>query len=166
MSEQRSVPGHPSPPDQGDGIRGLHHDLLARWNHRDARGMAALFADDGHAIGFDGSEMRGPAEIERTLGRIFADHPTAVYVAIVRESRLLGPEIGLLRAAVGMVPPGQTELNPALNAIQTLVAVGRDGRWWVELLQNTPAAFHGRPEAKEVLTAELSATLRERRLDR
>jgi uncharacterized protein (TIGR02246 family) len=159
MSKQRSVPAGPgSPPDQ-EAIRGLHRDLLERWNRRDASGMAALFADDGHVIGFDGSEMRGPVEIERVLARIFADHPTAAYVAIVREVRLLAPEVGLLRAAVGMVPPGQTELNPAVNAIQTLVAARRGGRWRVELFQNTPAAFHGRPEATEALTAELRGAL-------
>jgi uncharacterized protein (TIGR02246 family) len=159
MSKQRSVPAGPgSPPDQ-EAILGLHRDLLERWNRRDASGMAALFADDGHVIGFDGSEMRGPVEIERVLARIFADHPTAAYVAIVREVRLLAPEVGLLRAAVGMVPPGQTELNPAVNAIQSLVAARRGGRWRVELFQNTPAAFHGRPEATEALTAELRGAL-------
>lgn len=165
MSERRSVPGNPSPPDQ-ETLRGLHRELLERWNRRDARGMAALFADDGHAIGFDGSEMHGPAEIERTLGRIFADHPTAAYVAIVRGVRLLDAEVGLLCAAVGMVPPGKADLNPGVNAIQTLVAVQRAGRWWIELLQSTPAAFHGRPEASETLTAELRDALRDRPLER
>jgi hypothetical protein len=46
-----------------------------------------------------------------------------------------------------------------VNAIQTLVAARRDGRWRVELFQNTPAAFHGRPEASEALTAELRGAL-------
>jgi len=29
----------------------------------------------------------------------------------------------VLRAVVGMVPPGQSDLNPQLNALQTLVAM-------------------------------------------
>ena len=49
----------------------------------------------------------------------------------------------------------------AVNAIQILVAARRDGQWRIELFQNTPAAFHGRPEASEVLTAELRAALRD-----
>jgi hypothetical protein len=61
----------------------------------------------------------------------------------------------LLRATVGMVMPGQTELNPALNAIQSLVAARRDGHWRIELFQNTPAAFHGNPDAMKKLTDEL-----------
>jgi uncharacterized protein (TIGR02246 family) len=46
----------------------LYWTLLGRWNARDASGFAALFEDEGHTIGFDGSEMHGRSEIERTLG--------------------------------------------------------------------------------------------------
>jgi hypothetical protein len=54
-----------------------------------------------------------------------------------------------------MIPPGQADLNPAANAVQTLVA-SRDGdQWRIALFQNTPAQFHGRPELVERMTAEL-----------
>jgi hypothetical protein len=59
-----------------------------------------------------------------------------------------------------MVPPGQSEINPAVNAVQTLVAVNQDSQWRVAIFHNTPAAFHGRPEASEQLTAELREALR------
>jgi hypothetical protein len=58
-----------------------------------------------------------------------------------------------------MVPPGQSDINPAVNAIQTIVAVNRAGEWRIALLQNTPAQFHGRPEMVEALTQELRALL-------
>jgi hypothetical protein len=48
----------------------------------------------------------------------------------------------------------------AVNAVQTLVAVRRDGAWQVAVYQNTPAAFHGRPELSQSLTEELRAELR------
>ena len=35
----------------------------------------------------------------------------------------------------------------------------RDGAWQVELFQNTPAAFHGRPELSEQMTEELRQAL-------
>jgi len=73
--------------------------------------------------------------------------------------RLLTPEVALLRAVVGMVPHGQREINPATNAIQSLVAVEQDGYWRIALFQNTPAQFHGRPEAVAQLTEELSKLL-------
>ncbi|MFO7181823.1 MAG: SgcJ/EcaC family oxidoreductase [Pseudomonadota bacterium] len=135
-------------------VRALHEDLLSAWNRRDARGFAALFAPDGESIGFDGSDMVGPAEIKATSSRIFADHPTAEYVAKVRTIREIAPGVAVLRAVVGMVPRGGTELNPATNAVQVLVAVQRD-RLLIASFQNTPAAYHGRPEAAQRLTEEL-----------
>ncbi|MEX2316169.1 MAG: SgcJ/EcaC family oxidoreductase, partial [Pirellulales bacterium] len=131
-------------------VRVLYQNLLDAWNRRSAEGMAALFADDGGVVGFDGSTMETPAEIAATLAPIFAHHPTAAYVSIVRFVRFVAPDVALLRAVVGMVPPGSNDINPAVNAVQTLVAV-RDASasWRISLLQNTPAAFHGRPEESE-----------------
>lgn len=137
------------------GVRALYHALLDAWNRRDADGFAALFALAGRCIGFDGSVMEGRAEIGSSLHPIFADHPTAAYVAIVREVQRLAPEVSLLFAVAGMVPPGQSDINPAVNAEQTLVAVREDGRWSIVSFQNTPAAFHGRPQLAQALTAEL-----------
>ena len=141
-------------------VESLYRALLERWNERDAGGYAALFAEDGSVVGFDGSQVDGRAEIGSHLRGIFGDHPTAAYVAIVREVRRLAPEVALLRAVVGMVPPGGSDLNPAANAVQSLVAARLDGRWRIALFQNTPAAFHGRPEASEQLTEELRQALR------
>jgi uncharacterized protein (TIGR02246 family) len=95
----------------------LYTRLLEAWNRRDALAFAALFTADGHTVGFDGSQMSGRDEIASTLTGIFEHHQTASYVASVREVRQLGSAVVLIRAAVGMVPPGQRELNPAVNAI-------------------------------------------------
>jgi uncharacterized protein (TIGR02246 family) len=84
---------------------------------------------------------------------------TAPYVSKVRSVRLLSPDVAMLRAIVGMVPPGQPDLNPAVNAHQTLVATKRDGQWRIVLFQNTPAQFHGRPELVQQLTEELRQLL-------
>lgn len=132
--------------------------LLAAWNRRDAAAFAALFTATGHVTGFDGSQMHGPGEIAAELGTIFAHHPTAAYVAKVREVRLLAPGATLLRAVVGMIPPGAAALNPATNAIQSLVLVSDagDGSLRIAHFQNTPAAFHGRPHLADALTAELT----------
>jgi uncharacterized protein (TIGR02246 family) len=138
----------------------VYTQLLEAWNRRNADDFAALFTKDGNSVGFDGSPLDGPAEIASTLKGIFANHPTAAYVAKVREVRRLCPEVTLLRAVVGMVPPGQTDLNPSVNAIQSLVIVEEEGQLRISLLQNTPAAFHGRPQVAERLTDELKEVLR------
>ena len=140
-------------------VHALYRQMLDGWNQRSAKDMASFFADDGNLVGFDGSEINGRAEIESHLRQIFADHATAPYVAKVRGVRFLTAEVALLRGVAGMVPPGQSDLNPAVNAVQTLVAARRDGTWRIALFQNTPAQFHGRPELVQQLTEELRQLL-------
>lgn len=140
-------------------VRALYRQLLDRWNRQDALGLAALFAEEGSIVGFDGSAVDGRLAIEMHLVPIFNRHPTPTYIAKVREVRLLAQDVVLLRAVAGMIPRGKADLDPALNAVQSLLArQGRDG-WRIELFQNTPAAFHGRPEESAALTAELRALL-------
>jgi uncharacterized protein (TIGR02246 family) len=149
----------PLPADELSAVVALYEQLLASWNDRDAAGYAALFAPDGSIVGFDGSQVDGPAAIAAHLGQIFADDPTPTYLAKMREVRAIGQDAALLRAVSGLLPRGHTDLNPAANAIQSMVAVRRDGAWRIALFQNTPAQFHGRPELVEQLTAELRELL-------
>jgi uncharacterized protein (TIGR02246 family) len=142
-------------------VRVLYHKLLDRWNERDGRGMAELFFDDGSVVGFDGSQLNGRANIEAEMVRIFQNHQPAAFIGIVREVRRLTDEVELLRAVAGMVPPGKDDINPAVNAIQTAIAVRKDGLWKLALFHNTPAQFHGRPELTEALNKELRAELHE-----
>jgi uncharacterized protein (TIGR02246 family) len=141
-------------------VRLLYQTLLEAWNDKDAHEMAELFSENGNVIGFDGSQMDGRKQIESVLGQIFADHPTPVYVAAVREVRFLAPGVALLRAVAGMVPRGHSDINPALNAVQSLIATKEQDRWRIALFQNTPAAFHGRAELSDQLNEELRRALR------
>ena len=147
---------------EGDAIVDLYFTLLTRWNDKDALGMAALLTDDGQMVGFDGSLMEGPADVAAALGAIFNHHATAAYVAKVKRVQMIGPDAGLLRAMVGMVPRGLSDLSPMVNAVQTLVASRVDGSWRVALLQSTPAAFHGRPQMVDAFSDELREVLRTR----
>jgi uncharacterized protein (TIGR02246 family) len=138
----------------------LYQELLKRWNNRRASEMTDLFAEDGNLVGFDGSQINGRSEARTVLSQIFANHQTAAYLGIIKEVRLLSPDVAILRAVAGMVPPGESDINPEVNAVQTLVAVKQQNNWIIALFQNTPAAFHGRPELSERLTEELRQALR------
>jgi uncharacterized protein (TIGR02246 family) len=144
-------------------VRSLYASLLDEWSRRNAGGFARLFTEDGSVVGFDGSQMNGRSEIRTALEKVFADHPTASYVSIVKDVRYLSRQAALLRAVVGMVAPGASDINPAVNAIQSLVAVKLAAGWRIALFHNTPAAFHGRPDLAETLTEENRAELRNRR---
>jgi uncharacterized protein (TIGR02246 family) len=143
--------------DVEEAITDIYRAILRGWNAADADAFASVFAEDGQVVGFDGSEVIGRAQIAEEMAAIFADHATGSYVGIVREVKALGTEVALLRAVCGLIPAGADDIEPALNATQSLVARrGPDG-WQVVLYQNTPAQYHGRPEA----VAELSAELRD-----
>ena len=141
-------------------IEKLHADILTAWNKKDATKMASLFTDHGTSIGFDGSQYNSKNEIETEIEKIFKHHQTAEYVWKVKEVRFLHPEIATLRAVVGMIPPGHKDINPEKNAIQTLTAIKQNGVWKIDLFQNTPAQFHGRPKMVEELTNELSEQIK------
>src|SRR5215207_2766422 len=104
-------------------MRALYARILDAWNARSAQDFAAQFVDDGHIVGFDGSLADSAAEIQAHLSQVFGSHMTAAYVARVREVRSLSEQAALLRAVVGMVPPGGSDINSAANAIQSLVGV-------------------------------------------
>ncbi|MDQ2975612.1 MAG: SgcJ/EcaC family oxidoreductase [Acidobacteriota bacterium] len=158
MSSQTS-PSKDAPSADETEVKALYRQLLECWNHRDAAAFAALYEQDGACVGFDGSQMNGRPEIELVLSQIFAEHQTPPYVGKIREVRFLTSEVTIVRAVAGMVPPGKSDLDPALNALQSLVASRREGSWRIALFQNTPVQFHGRPELVQQVTDELRQLL-------
>ncbi|GCE31637.1 hypothetical protein KDA_71210 [Dictyobacter alpinus] len=138
-----------------DQIEKLYQALIDSWNRRDAQSFAVLFTEDGETIGFDGSQLIGQSEIASNLHEIFSHHVTPPYITKVKDVRFFGPDTAILRAVVGMIPPGRTEIEPQLNAIQTLVATKSERGWLIAHLQTTPAQFHGRPDLLEQLTQEI-----------
>lgn len=137
--------------------RELYRRLIEAWNKRNARDYALLFASNGSIVGFDGSQVNGQMEIGAHVSKVFSHHQTAAYVTIVRDVRAIATDVALLRANAGMVAPSKEDINPELNAVQSMVAARKGGKWEIALFQNTPAAFHGRPELSENLTEELRA---------
>jgi uncharacterized protein (TIGR02246 family) len=142
-------------------VRELYRKLLEAWDKRNARDYAMLFAPDAILVGFDGTQVFGQTNIGAHISEVFSHHQTARYVSIVRGVRAVTGEVMALSAVAGMVPPDKTDINPDVNAIQTMVAARRENAWHVALFQNTPAAFHGRPADAKALTEELRAALKQ-----
>jgi uncharacterized protein (TIGR02246 family) len=138
-----------------DSVRSVYQRLLESWNRNDAAAFSGLFTETANVVGFDGSQMNGKKQIIEELEKIFRDHRVSTYVGIVREIRKIGENTYVLRSVAGMVPRGKSEIKPDVNAIQTLIVVKVEGIFKIELYQNTPAAFHGRPETSKQLTEEL-----------
>jgi uncharacterized protein (TIGR02246 family) len=144
-------------PAQDQAIVSTYTKLLAAWNAQDAAGMAALFAEGGAQVGFDGSEAQGPRTIHQQLAPIFRDHPTKRFVHVIREVQQVTDDVVLLRAIAGMVPRDSLELDETKNVVQSLVMRKEAAGWRIVLFQNTPARLDGRPEAVAAMSKELRA---------
>ena len=141
--------------------RALYSRLIEAWDKRNAREYALQFVSEGVLVGFDGSQVNNQLDIGAHVTEVFTHHQTPRYVTIVRDVRPLANDVSLLRANTGLIPSGKDDIDPALNAIQSMVAVRKAEAWKIALFQNTPAAFHMRPELAKQLTEELRAKLRE-----
>jgi uncharacterized protein (TIGR02246 family) len=120
--------------------------LLSAWNSQDAAAMAALFAEGGIQVGFDGSEAQGPKTIHQHLAPIFRDHPTKRFVYVVREVHPLAEDVALLRAIAGMVPRDSLEIDESKNVIQSLAVRREHGAWRIALFQNTRQGLMADPK--------------------
>jgi uncharacterized protein (TIGR02246 family) len=156
------APSESTGADAVSATRDLYDRLIDAWNKRNARDYALLFASNGSIIGFDGSQVNGQTEIGGHVSEIFSHHQTSSYVTIVREVRAIASDAMLLRGNAGMVPPGKDDINPEMNAVQSMVAVRKGGKWEIALFQNTPAAYHERADLSKKLTDELRAVLRKK----
>jgi uncharacterized protein (TIGR02246 family) len=143
--------------------RELYAQLLETWDKRNARDFALQFTSDGNLVGFDGSQVNGQLEIGAHVTEVFTHHQTPRYVSIVREVRLLANDVTLLRANTGLIPSDKDDIDPALNAVQSMIAVQKGGNWKVALFHNTPAAFHQRPDLAKQLTEELRGKVKSTR---
>lgn len=140
-------------------LENLYTSLIQAWNDRNAIAMASLFMDQGELIGFDGSYMKGRTTIEGELLNIFSHHKTAPFISKLKDIQFLSDEIALVRGIVGMTKDGTHEINPQVNAHQTLIAKKQGSDWKIALFQNTPAQFHGKPELVEEMTKELQSLI-------
>ena len=80
-----------------DEVRGLYQRVLDAWNRRSASDYAAQFVENGHVVGFDGSQADSAQEIQAHLADVFGSHETAAYVAKVRGMEPLANGAALLR---------------------------------------------------------------------
>jgi uncharacterized protein (TIGR02246 family) len=140
-------------------IRALYAAFVDGWNQRSGAAVSAGFADDGEMIGFDGSHTAGRLSIAAEFRKIFGSHRTPLYAALIRSVRPMAPGVAILHAHAGMIPAGGSDLDPDLLAVHSMVAVEDHGRWRIGLFQATPAAWHGREDARAALLDELRGAL-------
>jgi uncharacterized protein (TIGR02246 family) len=154
---------NPADDDEAD-IRALYQQAMNGWNMGNGDAFAAPFAEDADLVGFDGTHLKGRPEIASFHQHLFDTYVKGTrLVGKVKSVRFLSTDVALMHTVGGTVMPGQSDIDPERNSVQTIVATKKrnDGRrWWhIAAFQNTRAQFIGRPDAAQDLTRELRALL-------
>lgn len=114
--------------------------LLQRLNEAwgDADAFAALFTEDAVYVTFDGSQVKGRAEI--------AESHRPLFEGFMRGSRLVGettsvrfltPDIALVHSKGAVIQRRQKRASRRAVSVQTNVVIRQDGRWLIAAFQNT-----------------------------
>jgi uncharacterized protein (TIGR02246 family) len=108
------------------------------WNRGSGAAFAAPFAEDGDLIGFDGTHIKGRAEIAAFHQPLFATYLKGTrLVGRVTSVRFLSPDVALMHTLGGTVKRGKAVPAPERDSIQTLVATKSGDTWHLAAFQNT-----------------------------
>jgi uncharacterized protein (TIGR02246 family) len=108
------------------------------WNRGSGAAFAAPFAEDGDLIGFDGTHIKGRAEIAAFHQPLFATYLKGTrLVGRVTSVRFLSPDVALMHTLGGTVKRGKAVPAPERDSIQTLVATKSGDTWRLAAFQNT-----------------------------
>ena len=119
-------------------VRGLYQQLMDGWNQGSGAAFAAVFAEDGDLVAFDGTHFKGRREIAPFHQRLFDKWlKGSRLVGQVKDVRLLGPDVAVMHAVGGTVMRGKSEPSPERDSIQTLVATRKACQWRLAAFQNT-----------------------------
>jgi uncharacterized protein (TIGR02246 family) len=123
----------------------LYRQLMDGWNRGSGEAFAAVFAEDGDLVAFDGTHFEGRSEIALFRQELFDRWMKGTrLVGRVKDVRFLSPDVAVMHAVGGTVMRGKTAPSPERDSIQTLVATRQESEWRITAFQNTRIRPMGR----------------------
>ena len=121
-----------------EAVRDLYRELMDGWNRGSGEDFAAVFAEDGDLVAFDGTHFEGRAQIAPFHQELFDKWLKSTrLVGRVKDVRFLSPDVALMHAVGGTIMRGRSVPSPERDSIQTLVATRQNGEWRLAAFQNT-----------------------------
>ncbi len=118
-------------------VRDLYRQMMEGWNQGSGAAFAAVFAEDGDQVAFDGTHFVGRQEIASWHQELFDKWMKGTrLVGRVKDVRFLSPDVALVHAVGSTVMRDQSEPSPERDSIQTLVATRQAGEWRLAALDN------------------------------
>lgn len=118
-------------------IRELPMRMIAAWNAGDAEGFASPFSDTADFIAFEGTHLKGRAEIAAFHRRLFSGDLKGTRLdGGVLFVRFLNPTVAVMHAWAGTYLAGHAKPAASRDSMQLFVVVQRAGAWRAEAMLN------------------------------
>jgi len=113
-------------------------ELAQAWAAGDGAAFARPFAERAHFIAFDGTVLKGPAEIGSFHQQAFSTHLAGTRLGVrLDEVRLLAPGIAIVFTHGGIERKGESQGALIGHSVQTFVISQLDRHPVIESFQNT-----------------------------
>ena len=119
-------------------LREMHAGMIEAWNRGSAAGFAAPFAPDADFIAFEGTQLRGRAQISQFHQMLFETSlENTTLEGGVHFVRLLRPDLAVIHAWVTSSLPNERNASSSRDSLQLLVATKHGGYWQFDAMQNS-----------------------------
>jgi uncharacterized protein (TIGR02246 family) len=118
-------------------VRDIVDRMIEAWNRHDGAGFAAPFSENADFVAFEGTHLKGRAQIEEFHQQLFANELKGTRLeGGVNFVRFLGPALAVMHSWSTTTLPGQTNASPSRDSMQLFVLVKRGDDWICEALLN------------------------------
>lgn len=115
-----------------EAIRKLYDQFIAAWNKHDAKGMAAMWVEDGDEVEPDGHVAKGRAELTKMLGMQHESVMKKTKLTLTIDSVwFVSADVALVDGTyevAGIVAPDGKELPPRKGRLSSILLNER-GKW-------------------------------------
>jgi len=119
-------------------IKEMHAGMIAAWNLGSGAGFAAPFAPDADFIAFEGSQLKGRAQIAQFHQMLFDTSLQGTRLdGGVHFVRFLRPDVAVLHAWATTALPGQRNASSSRDSMQLFIATKHGGYWQFDAMQNS-----------------------------
>ena len=126
-----------------EAVRDVFKQVVAAQNAKDAKAVAAFFAEDGDFVTSRGERATGRQEIENLFAEFFGSHAkTAVKKNSTISVRILSPKHALADYGwewIGIRVPGKNKAQTRKGGT-TAVLAKEDGKWSIVAMRSTVPA--------------------------
>ncbi len=143
-TDQKSeTPSEPFPADVA-AIRAGSEAFVAAFNKHDAKGVAALWTEDGEYIDDSGRVITGRDAIEQDYAAFFTENPNVEIKMVIDSLRVISGDVAIEqgRAVVQPPPPGAPGVS-SYFAVHTKV----DSKWLMASVRDTWIETQATPES-------------------